>query len=213
VSVLRAGSKVQGTDGDLGTVHALVVDPVERRITHLVVGLHELLSRRFTVGADRVVSSTPDVVVLDLDRPALEACPVFDEPDFNEPADGYGMTTFGYEPGALFLEPFASPVDGYVLSGHERIPKDEITLRRGDVVVAGDGRSIGHVDELLVDPDDGSVTHVVLREGGLFKRRDVVVPLAGARFEEGQVVLDLDVVDLDTLERIPVKRHGHVRPG
>jgi sporulation protein YlmC with PRC-barrel domain len=209
VAQLRAGAEVHCTDGEAGTVDALVVDPTEARITHLVVGGH-LLAPRALVPVAHVRSSTPEVVELDLDTEALAACPHFDEPDFNPSAPGYGSSTLGYEPGALFLEPYASPVEGWALAEHERIPKGEVTVRRGDEVVAADESHLGHVDELLVDPADGHVTHVVLREGGFFKRRDVVVPVAGARFEEGRIVLGMGVDEVERMDRIPVRRHGHV---
>jgi sporulation protein YlmC with PRC-barrel domain len=206
---LRAGAHVNGPDGDLGTVEALVIDPTTSRITNLVIGRGRFVPRSL-VGVEHVRSATPTEVEIDLDGRWLDACPAFDAPDYNEADPGYALATLGYEPGVLFLEPYASPLDGWTLGQHERIPKGEITIRRGDEVVAEDGVAVGQVDEFLVDPADGHLTHVVLREGGLFKRRDVVVPLGGARFEEGRVVLRLGVDELDQLERIPVRRHGHV---
>src|SRR5690606_5746338 len=107
---LRAGARVRGTGGELGIVDALVIDPTARAVTHVVVG-RDRLGRRRLVTVDHVLAATPDAVELDLDGAGLEACPPFDEPDFNEPEAGYGAATLGYEPGALFLEPFASPVE------------------------------------------------------------------------------------------------------
>jgi sporulation protein YlmC with PRC-barrel domain len=157
-----------------------------------------------------VGNATAEVVDLVIDEAAFRECEPFDEPAFNEPGEDFTPIGLGYEPGAYFLEPFASPLDGFALADHERIPKGEVTIRRGDEVVAADGQSVGHVDELLVDPADGHVTHVVLREGNFLRREDVVVPIAGARFDEGRVVLGLDTAQLGELDHIPVKRHGHV---
>jgi sporulation protein YlmC with PRC-barrel domain len=84
-------------------------------------------------------------------------------------------------------------------------------VRRGDAVRSADGNQVGHVDELLVDPSDGAVTHLVLREGHVLKRdEDVVVPVAGATFSEGVVQLGIDLEAVHALEHLPVKRHGHV---
>jgi sporulation protein YlmC with PRC-barrel domain len=212
MSELRVGATVKGTDGDLGKIDALVIDPTAQTITHLVVS-QDLLSRRVLVplAAVDTATATPDAVRVDLDEQAFGECPRFDEPAFNEPSADFRPLGLGYEPGAYFLEPFASPLDGWALADHERIPKGEITIRRGDEVASADGQSVGHVDELLVDPADGQVTHVVLRSGNFLRREDVVVPIAGARFDEGRVVLGLDTAQLDALEHIPVKRHGHVR--
>ena len=205
------GAHVHGTDGELGRVDALVVDPTARAITHLVVG-QEMLSRRILVPLDRVTGSSPERVDVGLDREGFEAGEPFDEPRYNEPAADFQPLGLGYEPGAYFLEPFASPLDGWALAEHEHIPKGEITLRRGDEVLTADGHSVGVVDELLVDPADGGVTHVVVRQGHLLHHdEDVVVPLGGARFEEGRVLLGVDGAAVDALEHLPVKRHGHVR--
>jgi sporulation protein YlmC with PRC-barrel domain len=208
---LRVGARVHGTDGELGRVDALVVDPTARAITHLVVG-QEMLARRILVPIDQIGGATPDRVDVGLDRDTFEAGELFDEPNYNEPGADFQPLGMGYEPGAYFLEPFASPLDGWALAEHEHIPKGEITLRRGDEVLTGDGHSVGVVDELLVDPTDGGVTHVVVRQGHLLHHdEDVVVPLGGARFEEGRVVLGVDAAAVDALEHVPVKRHGHVR--
>lgn len=202
---------MQGTSGSLGKVDALVIDPTTAAVTHLVVA-HELLGRRVLVPLAAVTGSSPDQVSVDLDEDALEACPLFDEPAYNAAAAGSLPPEAGYEPGAYFLEPFASPIDGWELSEHERIPKGEVTFRRGDEVFSSDFERVGQIDEFLVDPADGHITHVVLREGHAFRHDDdVVVPVGGARFDEGRVIVGLDLAALHALERIPVKRHGHVR--
>lgn len=207
---LRAGAAIRGTDGDLGVVDALVIDPTAAVVTHLVVS-HDRLARRALVPLDHVRTASPDVVEVDLDDAGLRGCVLFDEPAFNVPGDDFDPLALGFEPGAYFLEPFASPLDGFAWADHERVPKGEITIRRGDEVATADGSVVGHVDEFLVDPTDGHVTHVVLRRGHLLRRHDdVVVPVGGSRFSEGRVVLGIDAAALERLEHIPVQRHGHV---
>jgi len=205
---LRVGAAVKGSEADLGKIDALVIDPTTTKVTHLVVA-HEVLARRVLVPLAKVTSSTPDVVDVDLTEEQFRDCELFDEPAFNVPDAGY-TGDLGYEPGAYFLEPFASPLDGFNRPDLERIPKGEVTIRRGDEVYSKDGTRVGHVDELLVDPSDGHVTHVVLREGHLLRHEDVVVPIGGATIEEGRVIVGLQIDALHELPRIPVKRHGHV---
>lgn len=210
MSELRVGAEVMGTGGALGVVDALVIDPTTATVTHLVVQ-HVHLGRRVLIPAAAVTAATPATVAVALDEAGLAACEQFDEPAFN-PAGDYPVTDLGYEPGAYFLEPFASPLDGWALAEHERIPKGEVTFRRGDEVFSSDFERVGHIDEFLVDPTDGHVTHVVLREGHVLRHDDdVVVPVAGARFDEGRVIVGLDMAALRDLPRIPVTRHGHIR--
>lgn len=210
MSEFRVGASVYGDGGDFGKVDALVIDPTVQSVTHLVVG-HEPLGRRVLVPLASVVKATPEAIEVDLTEESFHACELFDEPSYNAPGADYEPPAAVYEPGAYFLEPFASPLEGWALAEHERIPKGEVTIRRGDEVFSRDGTRVGHVDEFLVDPADAHVTHVVLREGHVLRHSDdVVVPIGGATFEEGRVVLGLDLDAIHALARIPVRRHGHV---
>jgi sporulation protein YlmC with PRC-barrel domain len=207
---LRVGARVRSSDDLLGKLDALIVDPTERRVTHLVVSDHLVAPRRLVPKA-RVMESTPDEVTLDVSRDEFESFEAFDEPDYNVPEDIASLGQLQIDPGFYYLEPYATPADGWLLSEHERVPKDEVALRRGVEVLSADGKHVGHVDEFLVDPQDGQVTHVVLRTGTLFKKRDVVVPVRRtSEFDDVALRLDLTVDELGELPRIPVKRHRHV---
>jgi hypothetical protein len=207
---LRVGAEVRGTDGALGTVDALIIDPVRTAVTHVVVRSGPE-ANRVLVPLASVTTSTPAEVAVDLDAAAFAGLAPFDEPGYHAPDVEWQSAELAFEPGAYYLEPFASPLEGWTLADHERIPLGEVTIRRGDAVVSSDGTELGHVDELLVDPADGGVTHVVLREGHVVKRDDdVVVPVAGATFTEGQVRLGIDLAAVHALEHLPVKHHGHV---
>lgn len=208
---LRVGASVRGTDGELGRVDALIVDPTTRAVTHLVVAGHHLTPRKL-VPVTAVTDRQPEEVTVALDRAALDECPAFDEPSYNEPGEDFAYGDAVLTPGAYFLEPYASPFEGWALAEHERIPKGEVSIRRGDEVVSSDGTHVGHVDEFVVDPADNTITHLVLRQGHLFRHDDdVVIPVSSAtRFDEGTVRLDLDLPAVEALPKIKVKRHRHV---
>ena len=207
---LRVGATVHGTDGDLGVVDALVIDPVRAVVTHVVVlGVD---NDRVLLPLDAVADSSPTDVTTTLEVAAFAGLTPFDEPGYHAPSVEWQSAELSFEPGAYYLEPFASPLEGWSLADHERVPIGEVTVRRGDEVASSDGTVVGHVDELLIDPADGQVTHIVLREGHILRHDDdVVVPIGGATFTEGSVHLGLDLAAVHALERVPVKRHGHVR--
>jgi sporulation protein YlmC with PRC-barrel domain len=207
---LRVGASVQGSEGELGTVDALVIDPVRNAVTHVVV-VAPPDGDRSMVPIASVLDSTPASVTTDLDSADFAACEPFDEPGYHAPTLEWESRELSFDPGTFYLQPFVSPEEGWSLADHERIPLGEVTVRRGDVVASSDGVNLGHVDELLVDPTDGALTHVVLREDHLVKRDDdVVVPIAGATFAEGRVTVGLDLAAIHALEHLPVKRHHHV---
>ena len=207
---LRVGATVHGTEGVLGAVDALVIDPVRAVVTHVVVLGAD--NDRVLLPLDAIVDSSPTDVTTSLDVAAYGGLAPFDEPGYHAPSVEWQSAELAFEPGAYYLEPFASPLEGWSLAEHERVPVGEITVRRGDEVTSSDGTVVGHVDELLIDPADGQVTHIVLREGHILRHDDdVVVPIGGATFTEGSVHLGLDLAAVHALERLPVKRHGHVR--
>jgi len=206
---LRAGAKVDATDGAAGEVDALILDPISNVVTHLVVVRHHLDPRRL-VPVDAVVAATPERVTLDLDRAAVDACERFDEPAFVSSDETWAYGTVVLDPGMYFLEPFATPVDGWPLADHERVPRGELAYRRGSDVLTSDGTALGRLDEFLVDPADGHVTHLVVREGRVL-RHDVVVPMSHAELRgDSTVVLDLTVAEVGDLPRIGVARHRHL---
>jgi sporulation protein YlmC with PRC-barrel domain len=63
------------------------------------------------------------------------------------------------------------------------------------------------VDEFLVDPGSGQITHLALREGHLWGRRDVTIPVSAIdRIEDDIVYLKLDKAAIAALPAIPVRR-------
>ncbi|MEJ2208823.1 MAG: PRC-barrel domain-containing protein [Anaerolineae bacterium] len=75
---------------------------------------------------------------------------------------------------------------------HEQSPAGELAVQRGARVEASDGR-VGRVDEFLVDPDTERVTHLVMRKGHLWGKRDVTIPVSAIdHLEENTIYLKLD---------------------
>jgi sporulation protein YlmC with PRC-barrel domain len=203
---VRVGAAVRASDGSAGKVDAVIVDPVTRRVTHLVVNDEQLAPRRL-LPMSQVSSADAGNVSVGLTVDAMGDLERFDEPDFNRPGR---VDELELDPGFYFLEPYATPTDGWLLAEHERIPKDEVAIRRGAEVLTDDGDSVGRVDEFLVDPEDGHVTHVVVRTGHLLRKKDVVVPIRAATIDDDLVRLGLSRAEVDQLPHIPVTRHGHI---
>jgi len=57
---------------------------------------------------------------------------------------------------------------------HEHIPDGELEIKRGMAVFARDGQ-VGHIDDVVVDPVNGNITGIIMREGHLWGAREVVV--------------------------------------
>ena len=87
---------------------------------------------------------------------------------------------------------------------HERVPLGELALRRGADIEASDGH-VGKLGELLVE-EEGRITHVVLKEGHLWGRREVAVPVSMVEdAAEDLVRLKVDRSAVEGLPAVPVK--------
>ena len=207
------GAKASCTDGECGEVRRVVVDPVARTLTHLVVepkgrlGLARLVPVDLAgpAGAStheiRIRCTLADFARLD---PA-------EDTQFIPGTRGYAAYGtdqvlswpyygLGGPPGPMDLaEERVSETVTY-----DTVPLGEVEVRRDDRVEATDG-AIGRVQGLVIDPGTHHVTHVLLQEGHLWGRKQVAIPIrAVTRVDDGiavsltrQQVQDLPPVDID----------------
>jgi len=99
------------------------------------------------------------------------------------------------------------PVKRIVDKKIRRIPPGELAVRRGTRVRATDGW-VGRVDEFIVGPVSGNITHLCLRKGHPWKERDVCIPISQIeRIEEKVVYLNVDKNTITSMPSVPVKRH------
>ena len=79
-------------------------------------------------------------------------------------------------------------------------------IRPGMEVEAADGHA-GTAGELVVDPQSAEITHFVLREGHLWGKKEVTLPVAAVeRVARDRVYLKLDKQAIGQLPAIPVRR-------
>ena len=102
------------------------------------------------------------------------------------------------------LSPSAHAEGPALETGVEQIPAGQVAIHQGDEVEAADGSSVGQVTELRADPRRGQITPIVLREGRLWGRKDVLIPVSAAkRVHEGRIRLSLDQETLAGMLAIP----------
>ena len=87
-----------------------------------------------------------------------------------------------------------------------QIPPGEMAVRRGTHVEATDGY-VGRVDEFVVNPENGYISHLVMREGHLWGQKDVIIPLSAiGDTRDDTVFLKLDKHQIESLPTFPVHR-------
>jgi sporulation protein YlmC with PRC-barrel domain len=174
---LVIGTDVRGTDGLLGEVRSVVVDPAARTVTHLVV------EPKGRAGLARLVPL--DMVDLTHDEVELR-CTEAEFKDLAPAEETLAEFVPGYDAPVQLLAPGWQDAGGLVAEGSTipRIPeKETISIvppgeaeeRRGDHVHATDGE-IGQLRGLRIDPRGGQVTHVLVKEGHLGTRKNVAIP-------------------------------------
>jgi sporulation protein YlmC with PRC-barrel domain len=193
---LELGRAVHCTDGPIGELVDVVIDPTKKRLTHLVVRPHELDGRSRLVLLELVErGDESDSIALRCTREEVERLPHVNEHAFlrlgelpvEDPDWDVGTED------VLAMPYYESPEFGYgqfdssVAVVYDRVPKGEVEIRRASAVQSADGHFLGEVDGFLVDAED-QITHVVLERGHLWGRREVTIPIGAVEKVETDAV-------------------------
>jgi sporulation protein YlmC with PRC-barrel domain len=74
----------------------------------------------------------------------------------------------------------------------EQVPEGGVAVHPGTHVYATDG-SVGIVEEVMMDPDTAQITHIVLRGGHWWGKKEVQIPISAVERGAGDAVyLNLD---------------------
>jgi sporulation protein YlmC with PRC-barrel domain len=212
-ATITIGSHVECSDGAAGAVIRVVIDPMARAVTHLVVepehrsGLGRLVPLALvqTVGPTVGLRCTTD---------QLRALPLAEETDFLPGGSGYE----DYAAHEAFYWPYFGLQGGggaYLTNAsgvvtRDALPPGEVGVRRGEQVRASDGE-IGRVEGLVVDPAAGLVTHVLLQEGHLWGRKQVAIPVGVVASMADGIHVRMTKHEIDALPAVAV-RHAHGSP-
>jgi sporulation protein YlmC with PRC-barrel domain len=202
---IPVNAKVECTDGRCGESTYLILNPVTRKVTHVVVQEKDLPHVERLVPISLVEDSNSQLIRLRCTSDELGRQKEFIETRFI-PADPAYIASWysGYE--GPMMWPYVLPEEMTMPVEEEHVPPGELAVARGAEVHASDGY-VGRVDEFLVDPESGHITHLVLREGHLWGQKDVTIPVSKIkRIEEEDVYLDLDKAGIEALPAIPIRR-------
>lgn len=203
--VFTIGAPVRCRDGDCGVLRRLVVDPVAKVLTHLVVEPKHWSGLGRLVPIERAECADGEVV-LDCTLAEFDALEEAEETQFLP----FSAPAWGYGPGQMLSLPYFGVVGDDGFGGgqpitYDKVPLGEVDVRRGDPVQASDGK-VGRVEGLAVDPSDHRVTHVLLAEGHLWGTKQVAIPIgAVVRVEDG-IQLDLTKDQVRDLPPVNLRR-------
>ena len=203
------GVRTECSDGYCGQLSRIITDPATRKITHLVIKPQHRKSDRLV--PLELVDMAADDISLRCTLAEFEQLQPAEEIDLaegDEYGGGYGdaESVQGYgDVGSMGVGGSASgaPIGGS-LGHHTRtvthhvVPMGEAELRPGEHVHATDGE-IGEVLGFIVNPDDQRVTHVVLKEGHLWGRREVAIPISAVTAIDEGIRLNITKKQVENL--------------
>lgn len=204
--VIPLHASVECTDGACGESVTVIVNPITEKVTHFVVKDKTLPPpAERLVPIEEVVETTSEMVRLRLRRDEMAALKPFVETQYvegDELVPVYGT----YD--SFSMSPYVTPVGTHQLPIEvEQVPPGELAVYRGSRVEGTDGY-VGKVGELLVDPESGHITHLVMREGHLWGKKEVTIPISTIDHVMADTVyLKLDRQSIEMLPAVPVKRH------
>lgn len=205
-------------DEHLGKIDRIVIDPVARRVSHLVV------RKGIFFPEDKVIPLS-DVATATAERVNLEAgvepedYPPFEEHHYVPLASAVDSTRPNQPSPAT---PAVSPYAWYGLHGalpaayetffdsvsERNVPEDAITLEPGSAVVAADDARVGEVSQVLAT-EDGFATHVVIKHDGLGAYERAIPVTFIDRIIQNRVHLGVDASVVSALR--PFDREGEQR--
>lgn len=210
---ISLNARVNCIDGPIGKSVRIVVNPVTTTITHLTVRPDGLGESEHMVPLEHISESTADELTLDITKNQFYLLPLFESHRFLD-LEETSLSSEDVE--AL---PEAEMAMDHVFwpfvtaKGHlgtyadvPQIPHDELAIHRGAKVEATDGLA-GEVAELVINPDNGHLTHLVLHKGHFFKGRDIAVPITAVdRLDEDIVYLNIDRATIKDLPDLDLER-------
>lgn len=187
------GARASCSDGFCGVVSRTILDPAARTVTHLVIGPRHGEGGRL-VPLDLVEAAAGEIRL----RCTLDEYSRLDPAEETELVDGgYGggmgvggsASVMGMGPGLGYSTP---------LVVEHAVPLGEIEVERHESVHAVDGH-IGQVEGFVVDPADQKVTHVLLKEGHLWGRRQVAIPVSAVASVDAGIRLNITKQQVEDL--------------
>jgi sporulation protein YlmC with PRC-barrel domain len=190
------------TDGPCGKTTNVVVNPVTHTVTHIVVEDKSLPGNATRlVPVANVASTSGQSVTLNCAKAEVAKMPPFAVTDFVQQTPS-GMA---YSTGDVYSSQYVFDDTGYSAVAAENLPKDELALYTGMKIEASDGK-VGKLDALVMDPDSGAISNVMMREGHLWGKKDVTIPISAIEFADGDTIyLKLDKEAVKALPAVPVK--------
>jgi sporulation protein YlmC with PRC-barrel domain len=212
---------VSCADGPLGELADVVIDPVTRRLTHLVIAPHDGQEHARLVPIERAHEATgPEGISLNCTAAEISQSGQVHESAFVLPGEFppagsdwdigiqemFPISDFGSVGPGIMGAGMAMEYDQHVVVSYHRVPKGCVEIRRASPVASSDGHHVGHVVGFVLD-DDERITLLVLEHGHLWGKRWVEIPASAIeRYANDELLLSLTGDQVGELKELPSHR-------
>ncbi len=191
------------TDGLAVQSSHLILNPVNRCITHLVVRKRHFPHSDHVVPMELVAETTRSLIRLNCSTHELTLLDPFTETHFVD----VDLLELDYPFDPVLMWPYVTPEEELLPIDEEWVPPGELAVGRGARVQDISGAYVGSVDEFPVNPADERITHLVVREGHPWNRKEATIPVSQVgRMAEEIVDLKLNRRQIAVLPTIPIRR-------
>lgn len=202
-------SQIECKDGLCGHSVGVVIDPIDDKLTHVVIQEDDAPYNEYMVPIKLASRSVTGTLIIGINKDQLEKMDLFKHTKYIQEMmpDGYSHYGFENNVGTMYYWPHVTPEKRVEMPIEEyNVPQGEIILERGTRVKATDGY-VGKVDELVVNNKSKKITHLVMREGHLWGHKEVVIPVSSIeKVNEETVHLKLSKFEIGRLPTFPLKR-------
>jgi len=193
--MFRIGSPVFATDGKVGVLQYVVLEPHSQEVSDLVVKC-DLFTGSRVISARHIDHVDEDGAIhLSVDKAFVRRTRKFDREEFTEPGD---VVTAAHSDGRLYWQDIYGVMATelpkpathvHIVTG---IDDGDVLVGKGSRVFTALGEHVGTVDHVVIDPDARKLLYLVVRLPGIRRRRVVVAASQVKEWQSDAVVLDMD---------------------
>lgn len=201
-------AKVFCQSDECGKTTCVIINPISKVVTHIVVQEKGFIGIERLIPVDEILESKDDQIALRCTLSEFSKFESFTESHYIGGEDQF----LDYQAEHYYYHPYMMPEFDDIFEYEpmyeeiERIPPCEFGVHQGATIHATDGK-VGQINEFLISPVDNHISHLILKEGHLWGKKLVTIPVSEIdRIETDRVYLKLNKQAIEKLPTIPVKR-------
>jgi sporulation protein YlmC with PRC-barrel domain len=187
----KDGTNVITSEGkEAGSLSRVVINPDSKEITHIVIQKGLLFKEDKVIAVNKVAAASPEKIILNCTADEIkEMAPL----NISE----YVPQNYDSLSGDVFWNPVQGPT---VITQIKRTISEElIALKEGARVISSEGAHVGHVEQVLTDPETGRVNQLIISHGLLTKTRKSL-PIEWVKMlDDNEILLNVGAHHLDEL--------------